>query len=214
MIFKIIASLIFTGLIYSQGLNWNHLKGPMGGTIGDMAIATNGDIYAGVYWQAWGHEGLYRSTDNGDNWNKVTSPGYDFIVYEIYVTKKGHIWIGNYSNPDLLHRSTDNGETWEIKKNGYTGTACWAIGENKDGILFAGNASGVGMFKSTNDGENWQYSGNVKPLVIATDSNNVTFAGTFAGLYSTTDNGVTWIKNDFFQNFAVSTITVDEANRI
>jgi photosystem II stability/assembly factor-like uncharacterized protein len=213
MIFLIVLFFLSTRLIFSQELNWKHLNGPMGGTIGDFAIAANGDIYAGVYWQGWGHEGLYHSSDNGDSWNKVPSPSpdYDFNVYEIYVTKKDHIWIGNADHPDILHRSTNNGETWEIKKNGYIGVECWAIGENKNGILFAGNADGFGgIFKSTDDGENWEFSGNVYPLIIATDSNNVTYAGTFSGLYSTSDNGLSWTKNSFFENITVSSIIIDD----
>ena len=118
VIFFFITFLI-TYNIYPQQLVWHHLAGPMGGTIGDIAINSNGDIFAGVYWQGWGQEGLYRSTDKGVSWNKIETQFYDFIVYDIYITRKGHIWIGNADNPDKLYRSTDNGLTWEVKKNGY-----------------------------------------------------------------------------------------------
>ena len=213
VIFFFITFLI-TYNIYPQQLVWHHLAGPMGGTIGDIAINSNGDIFAGVYWQGWGQEGLYRSTDKGVSWNKIETQFYDFIVYDIYITRKGHIWIGNADNPDKLHRSTDNGLTWEVKKNGYGTSECWAIGENKEGILFAGNADGGGIYRSTNEGDNWVYISNVSPLVIATDSNNVTYAGTFSGLYSTTDSGITWINDNFFQNIPVASILIDERNNI
>ena len=92
-IFILIIGLQAT-LIFSQQLNWKHTGGPMGGIVGDMAINSRGEIYAGVYpfWNVY--SGLYKSTDNGDNWNKIETQFEDFEVYAIYITKEDHIWVG------------------------------------------------------------------------------------------------------------------------
>jgi hypothetical protein len=66
-------------LTFTQKLNWKHLNGPMGGIVGGMDINSNGDIYAGVYpFMTAYYTGLYKSTDNGDNWDKIQTQFADF----------------------------------------------------------------------------------------------------------------------------------------
>jgi len=94
------------------------------------------------------------------------------------------------------------------------GNECWAIGESKEGTLFAGDANSGGLYRSTNNGENWELASNLFPLTFAVDSNNVVYAGTFNGLYFSTDNGISWTENNFFTNIAVPSIVVDTNNNI
>jgi len=185
----------------------------MGGVIGGMDINSNGDIYAGVYPFMIAYTGLYKSTDNGDTWNRVETQFEDFEVFSVHITTEDHIWVGT-DYQGKLYRSTDNGQTWENKANEYNANECWAIGESKDGVLFAGDANSGQLYRSTNNGENWQFSALIAPLVFAVDSNNVVYAGTFNGLYSSTDNGVTWTRNNFFSGYAVSTVLIDTSNGI
>jgi photosystem II stability/assembly factor-like uncharacterized protein len=211
---KIIAVLlILLNTSFAQQIIWNHLNGPMGGIIGDLGITSNGDLYAGVYpfWQIY--SGLFKSTDNGNSWEKVVTPFNDFEVYSIYITKDDHIWVGT-NFQDRIYLSTDNGQSWAIKSNGYSTGECWAFGQSKDGILFAGDGQYQNTFRSTNYGESWVFSAPLRPLVFATDSNNVVFAGTHDGLFATTDNGITWAQNNFLSNIAVSSILIDSRNNI
>jgi len=199
--------------LYPQQLNWKHLGGPMGGTVGDMNINSQGDIYAGVYSSWIDYSGLYKSTDNGDSWNRIESQFEDFEVYSIYITKDDHIWIGtNFQG--RIYLSTDNGISWENKRNGYNTGECWAFGESKDGVLFAGDGQYVQLYRSTNYGDTWELSANLRPLVFATDSNNKVYAGTFDGLFATTDNGLNWTQNNFLSNIPVSSILIDTNNNI
>ena len=120
LFFIFIFSLIFFGTINSQELIWHHLGGPMGGTVGDMAINSKGDIYVGVYSNIFNqlYEGIYRSTDNGNTWKKFENTVDQFEVYAIYINREDDIFVGtNYR--DRLYRSTDDGESWEIINNGY-----------------------------------------------------------------------------------------------
>ena len=80
--------------------------------------------------------------------------------------------------------------------------------------MFAGDGQYVNLYRSTDYGENWEFSENLRPLVFATDSNNVVYAGTHDGLFATTDNGLTWAQNNFLANIPVSSILIDSNNNI
>jgi photosystem II stability/assembly factor-like uncharacterized protein len=202
--------------VFSQQLVWNHLGGPMGGTVGDMAINSKGHIYSGVYTNVFtsqSYEGIYKSTDNGDSWFKLKNTVDQFEVYAIFINRLDHIFVGtNYR--DRLYRSTDEGETWEIINNGYNTAECWAIGENKDGtVMFAGDGQFGYLFRSTNYGLNWELSANLPVLAFAVDSINNVYCGTHIGLYKSTDDGLSWNQIGF-NNIAVNTILIGEADTI
>ena len=205
--------LIVLNSSFAQQIFWEHLNGPMGGIVGDLAINSKGDVYAGIYpsWQIY--SGLFKSTDNGNSWEKIVTPFNDFEVYTIYITKEDHIWVGT-NFQDRIYLSTDNGQSWEIKRNGYLTGECWAFGQSKDGVMFAGDGQYQNTFRSTNYGDTWEFSAPLRPLVFATDSNNIVFAGTHDGLFATTDNGLTWAQNNFLANIAVSSILIDSSNNI
>jgi photosystem II stability/assembly factor-like uncharacterized protein len=214
-IYKIILVILLIALnsSFAQQIFWKHLNGPMGGIIGDLGFTSNGDIYAGAYpsWQVY--SGLFKSTDNGNSWEKIVTPFNDFEVYTIYITKEDHIWVGT-NFQDRIYLSTDNGQSWEIKRNGYLTGECWAFGQSKDGVMFAGDGQYQNTFRSTNYGDTWEFSAPLRPLVFATDSNNIVFAGTHDGLFATTDNGLSWAQNNFLSNIAVSSILIDSSNNI
>lgn len=205
--------MILSSLRFAQQLSWKHLNGPMGGIIGDIVINSNGELFAGVYPFSLGYFGLYKSTDNGDSWNKIETQFFDFPVYSIYITKNDHIWVGT-DHVDRIYLSTNNGETWEIKNNGYFTNECWAFGESNDGVLFAGDGQYNKIFRSTNYGDDWELSTELRPYAFETDSNNIVYTGTATGLFSTTDNGLAWKQDDFLNNIAVSSILIDEKNNL
>ncbi len=210
-VFIFLSLILLSGLNKAQELNWTSTKGPMGGVVGDIAINSKGEIFAGMYPLL--QNGLYKSTNNGDSWTKINSQFDDFAVYSIYITKEDYIWIGTDQQGIFL--STDNGETWQSKSNGYNTAECWAIGESHEGILFAGNGDAGPTYRTTNNGANWIYSSNIAPLAFATDSDNTVYAGTFeSGLYSTTDNGISWQHINSLPSFPVSSIIIDKDSNI
>lgn len=188
----------------------------MGGCIGDFVIDTEDNIYAGVYTNAFtnqSYEGIYKSTDNGENWIKLNTGIDQFEVYAVYINKQDHIFVGtNYR--DRLYRSTDDGATWQIINNGYNTAECWAIGENKSGTaLFAGDGQFGGLYRTTDYGSNWQLTANLPVLSFAVDSLNNIYCGTFIGLYKSTDDGLNWNPTGF-NNIPVNKILIGENNRV
>lgn len=80
-----------------------------GGIVGDMAINSLGEIYAGVYPFMFNYySGLYKSTDNGNSWFKIETQFEDFEVYAIYITKEDHIWVGtNFMEGFIVQQTTE-----------------------------------------------------------------------------------------------------------
>jgi photosystem II stability/assembly factor-like uncharacterized protein len=156
------------------------------GTFASLAINPGGDIFAGTTGCG---DGVYRSTDNGDNWTLANTGLTSTDVVALAINSaNGHIFAGTYSQMGEgggMFRSTDNGDTWTEQNNGFTAYDVNAVVINSAGYIFAGAAGGV--FRSTNGGESWlDISGGVIPpggnvWALAIDSENYAFAGTAGG---------------------------------
>lgn len=205
-------------LIPSLNAVQKHTGGPMGGIVGDMAISSSGDIYAGVYsfmgtsFQFKYYSGLYKSTDNSECWYEIETQFDPFEIYALYITKEDHILVGT-NHQGRIYRSTDEGQTWDNNNSGYDTGEYWAFGESNDGILFAGNGEGY-VYRSTNYGDSWEFSVNLMSLVFVTDENNEVYCGAHYGLFKTIDNGLNWLMNGSFRDTAVSSILIDSDNNI
>lgn len=213
-IIKIFSVLLFLSPLLPQQLNWNHLGGPMGGAIGDIAINSKGHIYAGTYSSLfYFYAGLYKSINNGETWNKIESLPYDIEVYALFINKEDHIFAGTRGQ-GVIYRSTDDGETWEVTAAGFTSSQCWAFGQNKDGsVLVAGEALFGRTYRSTDNGSNWTYTAPLSAISFAVDSSNNIYCGTFDGLYKSTDDGLTWDPTGL-TNVPVNAILIDSSDGV
>jgi photosystem II stability/assembly factor-like uncharacterized protein len=176
------------------------------------------------------------TTDNGDNWvakNKgiITIMSPDTIISALTVNGN-NIFAGTWI--DGIFRSTDKGKNWVRKSNGIpfvvkmeTDTGYNAIVNviiMSDDTIYAGTSKGV--YKSTNNGENWILKNNGLPQVVkntpidtfihiesmAKSGNNI-FAGTRRGVFMSTDNGDYWTaKNKSMENMAVYSLAVNGNN--
>lgn len=81
--------------------------------------------------------------------------------------------------------------------------------------IFAGTASGLGVFKTTNEGTNWNQTSlnNVNVYSLLVNGSNI-FAGATSnkGVYISTNNGTTWTQtslyNQSIRSLAVSGSTI------
>jgi len=142
-----------------------------------------------------GSNGLYRSTDNGNNWS-VPSDAVSGIIANT-MTSSGDTLIVAQAYGLLI--STNNGVTWnastDLANNAVSSFA--KIGTK----IFAGTDAGV--FISADRGATWQVSGSgigndvIIASVLAGNDGKQVFAGTAdgspsPGIYLSSDMGNTW----------------------
>lgn len=152
-------------------------------TIGDIKIDWQNDIiYVGSgennsSRSSYSGNGIYKSLDNGKNWDNIglqESHHIGRIIIHpqnpdiIWVASLGHLYSS--SNERGVYKSLDGGLTWTNKLyvNDYTGAIDLVIDENNPEILYAsmwekdrkawnfdGSGVGSGIYKSIDGGENW-----------------------------------------------------------
>lgn len=129
--------------------------------------------------------GMYKSTDGGDNWKKIGLDSTEhisrIIVHPtnsdiVYAAVPGPLW--NDSEHRGLYKSEDGGDTWKkiLFKNNKTGCAEILMDASNPNILFASmwqfrrqpfsfNSGGEdsGFFKSTDGGKTWKEISNGLP---------------------------------------------------
>ena len=122
--------------------------------------------------------GLYRTTDAGDNWTKVGLDSTEHIAKividpknpeNIYVAVPGPLWSD--SRHRGLYKSADGGSTWDkiLYINEKAGCADVAVDPQNPNIIFASTwefrrkpyefnsgGSGSGFYKSTDAGKTWR----------------------------------------------------------
>ncbi|MEP7080661.1 MAG: hypothetical protein ABI784_08025 [Ginsengibacter sp.] len=133
--------------------------------------------------------GLYMTTDGGDNWKKIGLDSTEHIARividpknsnNIYVAAPGPLWSDSENRG--LYKSTDGGKTWKkiLYTNNKAGCADVAVDPENPEIVYASTwecrrypyafnsgGPGSGMWKSTDGGKNWKELNNglpAKPL--------------------------------------------------
>jgi photosystem II stability/assembly factor-like uncharacterized protein len=123
-------------------------------------------------------DGIYKSTDDGENWTNVGLKDSEHIA-KILVDPKdgnnvlacatGHLW--NDSDSGGVYKTTDGGKTWNkvlVGANGSSGCALLAMSRQepktvyasmwdfrRQGWTFRSGGPGSGLFKSTDGGDHW-----------------------------------------------------------
>jgi photosystem II stability/assembly factor-like uncharacterized protein len=131
----------------------------------------------GPLWSKGGERGLYKSTDNGETWEKVLGDDEWVGVTDIVIDPRNPNWlyaatwqrhrnVAAYmgGGPGTgLHRSTDGGETWEKLKKGLPesnmGKIGLAISPQKPDVLYAAieldRRTGA-VYRSADRGGSWK----------------------------------------------------------
>lgn len=184
--------------------------------IGMIAIdPTNSDVvYAaatGPVWSAGGDRGLYKTTDGGDNWEKILDisvhtgihevhldPRNPNVIYAVAHQRRRHVFTYISGGPEsAVYKSTDGGKNFRKVSKGLPGGDLGRIGldispANPDvvyAVVEAQEDKG-GFYRSTDMGESWERrgdyssSGNYYQEVIAdpVDVDLVYVMNTFAGV--------------------------------
>lgn len=142
-------------------------------------------------------DGIYKSTNGGENWVKKSNgitigPG---AIYEFTYSIFRHSSILLTGAHNGIYYSTDEGENWIVTNMaGSHVNAQFFV--NHNGILFAARESNNQPFgyKSTDDGLTWDFLSSISlPTITFLSEPGKLWAGTDAGVWLSTDNGLSWI---------------------
>ena len=164
---------------------WNQTKGPEGGSVQNLFIASNGDFYAEA------DTGLYRLADDKSRWGLVNANMP--INGSSQMTEHNSI-LYIVSDEEVL-TSIDRGETWNslgARPEGQLIDLVITEGGQADIIMYLGLANGV--FHSVDAGKSWDPVSDQlvnKEISAIAAIEDVVFVGTDSGLYRLNSEGWT-----------------------
>jgi photosystem II stability/assembly factor-like uncharacterized protein len=137
-------------------------------------------------------EGVYYSSNNGDNWIHANAPNQ----YLLSIAKGGGYVYAPYGNLGSIYRSVDNGENWSLVV--HTGIDYTAIGA-RDNFACVGSFF-TGAQVTSNFGISWSgvsgISGTTSVLsVFYVTNSDITLAAVYPGpyyIYRSSDNGLSF----------------------
>ncbi|HEY6171144.1 MAG TPA: YCF48-related protein, partial [Candidatus Kapabacteria bacterium] len=187
-----------------HGANWKQIGHQFpNGKIYDIVVSASGDLYCIAYFEYVDHDksGLWRSTDNGDNWSHIR---YGDNYTTLIASPDSSIHISSYSTTQETYsfRSTDNGVTWD---SAFVTNAGYIIksGTDINGNLF--HCGSTNLFRSSNKGKSWS---KIVNGLTASEYRSIAFApngdiylcgqgyGKY-GFFRSTDGGRTWERQYF-----------------
>ena len=160
----------------NNGQSWQTIKHPELLGVRSIIKTSNGDLLAS------NRSGIYRSTNNGKDWNKE----HEHYVWNFAKNSKGYIFASVTGRG--MYRSADHGKSWQAINNGFGENpirSAWSILVTDKVIYLAGYING--FYQSTNNGDSWQAMGkglsNPIALSVFKDKSGKIYGGTSAGIY-------------------------------
>jgi photosystem II stability/assembly factor-like uncharacterized protein len=201
---------------HNGGKSWDMLPDMHNKSVRALALALSDSkvLVAGAL------DGVYRSNDGGNNWQRISSPSYTEIknIESVAIDPK---------NPDVVYagtwhlawKTTDGGQTWHhIHKGMIDDSDVFSIvvDSTDPSIVFASACSGI--YKSATAGELFQKIQGIpfsarRTRVLKQDPSNseIVYAGTTEGLWKTMDQGKSW-KRVSNPEVVVNDVLVDPRN--
>ncbi|HVO81887.1 MAG TPA: hypothetical protein VMT28_14215 [Terriglobales bacterium] len=198
------------------GKTWQALPGMHGKSIRAMAIAASDHkvLLAGAL------DGVYRSDDSGDNWQRISPANHRDIrnIESIAVDPKNPnvVYAGTWH---LAWKTDDGGANWHRVNKGMIDDSdvfSIIVDSSNPAVVFASACSGI--YKSESAGELFHKIQGIpfsarRTRVLKQDPSNprIVYAGTTEGLWKTTDMGQTW-KRVSNPEVVVNDVLVDPRN--
>lgn len=202
------------------GQSWEHLGLKNSEHIGMIAFHPEKPevVYVAAYgplWSAGSQRGIYKTTDGGQNWERILEvsehtgfneihidPRHPELLYATAHQRRRHVWTYVSGGPEsALYKSTDGGATWQKLKKGLPagdkGRISLALAPADPDVLYA-MIEGHGVYRSDDRGAHFQKvndyysSGNyyVELVPHPTDVNTLYSLDTY--LQVSHDGGKTW----------------------
>ncbi|MBK6912650.1 MAG: T9SS type A sorting domain-containing protein [Ignavibacteriales bacterium] len=176
----------------------------------DFAFTKHDEVYTAI---AGASAEIYYSSDSGSNWNKI-SGSLSNPVYSVAVNSLGTIFAG--SNSGIIYRLAAGALNWTELDVNSPNAAITKIAVNHKDYIFAVSNTGGGIFRSTDNGNNWQsLAAGLLDTVITSiyiDPNDLVFIATSTqGVYYSKENGDTWIPTSSLIPLPnVTSLTMDD----
>ena len=205
------------------GKSWKNMGLNESEHIGKIVVHPNDEntVYVAAYgplWSAGGERGIYKSTDGGENWERileiskhtgvndiVMDPRDPKVLYAAAHQRRRHVWTYIDGGPEsAIYKTIDGGENWKKLENGLPendmGRIGLAISPADPDVVYAiikATEKG-GFYRSTDRGGSWkkmsdyQTSGNYYQEIVCDpyDVDKVFSMNTW--LHHTEDGGKTF----------------------
>ncbi len=153
---------------------------------------------SGVTWSKfYPNQGFFEITSDSLDANVVHACGYDFSTGKTSMayfksTDKGASWS---SSRPSMPATADFGQAYDLALDPKNSKTVWI-----SGVIRNNNVNNSALFRSTDGGANWTdvtgtISGEVYDINVDSTAVKRIVVSTTAGVYRTTDNGLTWQKN-------------------
>ena len=166
-----------------NGTSWNLSSSGIPG--GDISVK----VYGNNLYAVANRTGIYLSTNNGSSWSTVWFSSLQLHLFDLAISGPNML-VGGYQ----LYLSSNNGVSWDTIKTGglpsnLNSINCLEINGNN---VYLGAYPG-GLYKSTNNGYNWNNILSIPDVETISFYGNNIFAGGY-GFYISSNSGVNWIS--------------------
>lgn len=182
----LILTFLFNSAVLSQ---WTKLDFVYGGSVVSGVKDSSGTIFISTY-----NGILYKSTNNGNNWERFNND-FPSTTVSVFLATENYIFAGSSGNG--VYRTSDNGVTWILHNNGITTGTIYSL-LRYENLMFAGTQDGV--YRSSNWGYTWEsvnanigFTHGIQAMVLL---DSMIFASSGIGasgtIYRSTNNGNNW----------------------
>lgn len=206
----IIITLFLISASGSFGQNyWSRLHGPYGGTVLELKKLPNGNL------AALRNEGLYISTDNGEEWNRTEQGSVNSNLC-MDVSSSGTVYLGKSSGG--LWWTNNSGQSWSFNPISVAPhSGLWAsvviVKVSPQGLVFINNHI---SFNGGNNFTAFSYNGStLLSRDYAFNSAGNIFSATQNGIFISADNTSSWTNiNGNLPSLNASGLLTDGVNLI
>jgi len=171
------------------GVTWERKQITLDGSITDIEITNSGYIVACEYYGYGTYfNGVYISTNNGNQWTKVTSGLDGEEIVGMCKDSFGNLYLITWKG--AIFKSSNQGYNWNLTID-LIGLAD-DIEIDSNNILFAASN---GIYRSTNFGSTWEMVNNMSlTFYLFIDEQNSIYVCSFDDLQKSTDEGNSWVN--------------------
>lgn len=152
---------------------------------------------------------IYESTNGGQSWNVISGDltGGSGAIRALAMAPSNSMVVYAATNDGRVLRSDDGGSDWELIRTGHPGwprvTRELTVDPTDPYVVYLAVASfgDEHVLRSANGGETWaEVDGDLPDVPVnvigvdASGSTPVLYAGTDAGLFRSSDDGVNWVR--------------------